>query len=97
MLTVYLFSIGIIDPIRNRKAANRAVKFIKTLPGLVAVHPNPEYTLLCFDTLDNAIRARARYTETGNQAGRYILRAKADKENGLLKVEKPVYDSKGVS
>lgn len=96
-MTVYLFSIGIIDPIRNRKAANRAIKFIKTLPGFTAIHPDIEYTLLCFDTLDNAIRARARYTETGNQAGRYILRAKADKEKGLLKVEKPVYDSQGVS
>ena len=81
-MTVYLFSIGIIDPIRNRKAANRAVKFIKTLPGLVAVHPNPEYTLICFDTLDNAIRARARYTETGNQAGRYILEAEMEQKEG---------------
>ena len=96
-MTVYLFAIGIIDPIRNRKAANRAVKFIKTLPGLVAIHPNPEYTLICFDTLDNAIRARARYTETGNQAGRYILEAQIEKEKGLLKVEKPIYDSQGVS
>ncbi len=96
-MKVYLFSIGIIDPIRNRKAANRAVKFIKTLPGLVAIHPNPEYTLICFDTLDNAIRARARYTETGNQAGRYILEAQIEKEKGLLKVEKPIYDSQGVS
>ena len=96
-MTVYLFSIGIIDPIRNRKAANRAIKFIKTLPGLVAVHPNPEYTLICFDTLDHAIRARARYTETGNQAGRYILEAEMEQKEGLLKIRKPAYDSQGVS
>lgn len=96
-MKVYTFAIGIIDPVRNRKAADRAVKFIKTLPGFTAIHPDIEYTLLCFDTLDNAIRARARYTETGNQAGRYILEAQIEKEKGLLKVEKPIYDSQGVS
>lgn len=96
-MTVYLFAIGIIDPVRNRKAADRAIKFIKTLPGFTAIHPDIEYTLLCFDTLDNAIRARARYTETGNQAGRYILEAEMEQKEGLLKIRKPAYDSQGVS
>ena len=94
---VYLFAIGIIDPIRKRKAADRAVRFIKTLPGLAAVHPNPEYTLLCFDTLDNAIKSRARYTETGNDAGRYIMEGEIEESTGTLIVKDIAFDSKGVS
>lgn len=96
-MKVYLFAIGIIDPVRNRKAANRAIKFIKTLPGFIAIHPNPEYSLLCFDTLDHAIKARARYTETGNEAGRYIMQAEMNNAEGLLTIQGVAYDIKGVS
>ena len=95
MKKLYLFAVGVIDPFRDKKAARRAVKFIKTLPGFKALHPNPEYTLLCFDTLDNAITSRARYTETGNDAGRYIMEAELDERTGTLKIQKPVYDAKG--
>lgn len=97
-MKVYVFAIGNIDPINHRKAAKRAVEFITRLPGFKAVHPhNPDGTLLCFDTLDNAIRSRARYTETGNVAGRYIMEGTVDADKGLLTIEKVAYDSQGVS
>lgn len=95
MKKYYIFAVGVIDPFRDKKAARRAVKFIKTLPGFKALHPHPEYTLLCFDTLDNAITSRARYTETGNDAGRYIMEADLDEKTGTLIVRKPAYDAKG--
>lgn len=92
-MNVFLFAIGAIDPITDKEAADRAIEFIMGLPGFVAVHPNPEYTLLCFDTLDNAITSRGIYTETGNQAGRYIMNAVIDRDT--LQVNSPAWDSQG--
>ena len=92
---VFLFAVGVIDPLKNRKEANRAITFIKTLPGFVAIHPGVDYTLLCFDTLNNAILSRGKWTETGNNAGRYIMSATMDKEEGLLTVHGPAWESQG--
>lgn len=94
-MNVYLFAVGAIDPIKHRKDAKQAVEFIKTLPGFVAIHPNLDYSLLCFDTLDNAIISRGKWTETGNDAARYIMEATIEKGKGLLTVKGPAWDSQG--
>lgn len=94
-MKVFVFAIGAIDPFQDRKAADAAVKFIKTLPGLVAVHPDREYTLLCFDTIGHAIYSWGMWTETGNGAGRYIMNAIADRKKGELLVKSAAWDSQG--
>lgn len=88
---VFTFTIGIIDPFKDRKAADWAVRFISKLPGLVGVHPDADYTILIFDTLDNAILSRARFTETGNDAGYYIMNAEIQ-DDGLLVIRSAAYD-----
>lgn len=94
-MNVYMFAIGVIDPFIDLKAADAAVTFIKKLPGFVAVHPDITYTLLCFDTLENAIKSRGIWTETGNEAGRYIMNAVIDQDKGMLTVNDPAWDSQG--
>lgn len=89
----FAFVIGVIDPFRDREAADRAVEFIKKLPGLVGVHPNADYTVLVFDTLENAITSRAIYTETGNQAAYIIMNAEIGND-GVLMIQSPAYDSR---
>lgn len=94
-MDVFTFAIGVIDPFIDRDNADRAIEIIKKLPGFVAVHPDMMCTLLCFDTLENAIISRGKWTETGNGAGRYIMNAKMEHEKGLLTVLSPAWDSQG--
>ena len=88
-MDVFLFAVGVFLP------DPATIFFLKSLPGFIAVHPSPEYTLLCFDTLENAIVSRGKWTETGEQAGRYIMNATMQPEKGLLTVKHPAWDSQG--
>ena len=94
-MKVYTFAVNAIDPFSDMKAADAAIKLIKNLPGFVAVHPDLSYTLLCFDTLENAIASRGMWTENGNEAARYIMNAVIDKGKGMLTVDGPAWDSQG--
>lgn len=88
-MKVFVFAVGAIDPFEDREAADRAVEFIRTLPGFVGVHPNMEYTLLCFDTLEHAQISRGMWTETGNVAGAHIMHGEIMQDDGTLFIGEP--------
>ena len=68
---VWTVAVGNINPIK--KTSREAVKFIKGLEGLVAVHPvYPKGTLLLFDSENNAKGARSLMEAQGIQCGRNI-------------------------
>ena len=70
---VYTVAVGNFNPLMQ--ASREAVKFIKELKGLVAVHPHyPNGTLLLFDSKANAERARKLMQAKGIQVGRNICR-----------------------
>lgn len=73
----YTISIpNIPDPIRHPIQAKKVTEFLKTLPGLVGIHPHyPEGTILFFDTVEHARFAWAKFTLEGNECGKYIMRA----------------------
>ena len=94
-MDVYVFSVGMIDLFSSQAAIDNTIGFIKKLPGFCAVHPDIMYTMLCFDTLENAITSRGMWTETGNNAARFIMNATIDHEKGMLIVKDPAWDSQG--
>ena len=70
---VWTVAVGNFNPLM--KASRDAVKFIKDLEGLVAVHPcYPNGTLLLFDSKNNAKGARNLMQAKGIQTGRNICR-----------------------
>ncbi len=71
MKKAYTVAAGNVAP--HKKASRDAVKFIKTLDGLLGVKPcYPSGTLLLFDTENNAKTARNRMDAVGIQTGRNI-------------------------
>ena len=70
---VWTVAIGNFNPFK--KESREAVKFIKDLEGLVAVHPvYPKGTLLLFDSENNAKGAKNLMEAQGIQCGRNICR-----------------------
>ena len=64
-------AVGNINPLQ--KKSRDAVKYIKTLKGLVGVQPNyPHGTLIFFDTENNAKIARNLMNAKGIQTGTNI-------------------------
>ena len=94
-MDVCVFAVGMIDLFSSQAAIDNTIGFMKSLPGFCAVHPDIMYTLLCFDTLENAITSRGMWTETGKNAARYIMKATIDREKGMLTVKSPAWDSQG--
>lgn len=93
---LFVFAVGAFDPFSMKpEEAETLVMFIKNLPGFFAIHPDVNYNLLCFDTLEHAISSRGIWTETGNEAGRYIMNAKIEGDEETLMVGSPAWDSKG--
>lgn len=85
-----------INPLKmSSQLYEAAVEKISSLPGMIAVHPDISYVLIAFDTLENAIMARGIWTESGYNAGRYIMNGRIE-DNGLtLTVISPAYDTSG--
>lgn len=70
---VWTVAVGNVNPFL--KASREAVKIIKGLNGLVAVHPHyPDGTLLLFDSENNAKGARNLMEAKGIKCGRNICR-----------------------
>ena len=70
---MWTVAVGNVNPFK--KASREAVKFIKGLEGLVAVHPvYPNGTLLLFDSQYNAKSAKNLMEVQGIQCGRNICR-----------------------
>lgn len=70
---VWTVATGNVNPFK--KEGREAVKFIKRLKGLVAVHATyPHGTLILFDDLNNAKGARNLMEAKGIQCGQNICR-----------------------
>ena len=93
-MNCYVFAVGNLpDPILQPQEAEDFVMFMKPMSGLIGVHPMfPQGTLLAFDTLDNARFARDRVTESGNQAGHYIMNAEISENLQTLTINGPALD-----
>lgn len=76
-MKAYTVAVGNVDPFNKRSVA--AVEYIKTLPGLIGVHPHyPDGTLILFDTENNAKIARNMMNAKGIQTGRNICEVEID-------------------
>lgn len=85
--TIYTFAVGNL-PMRNRRKLYQTVEYFKLQPGFIGLHPHPPRgTLLVFDTLNNAKRARNIFEDNGIQCGNYIMRGTLTDDNLNLFVE----------
>ena len=86
---VYTITTGALpDPIFHRKQAKKVAEFFKGLDGLYGISPVPHpkggtATLIAFDTLNNAKAARNLLRHEGNSVGKYIMKARVEKNGGL--------------
>ena len=91
-MRAYGFAVGQLPhPLFHPKQARRVVEFLKGLKGLKGIHPNPKAkaTMLFFEDLNDAKRARNEFIATGNAAGRYIMECETDEDWTEVKVLGP--------
>ena len=93
-MNCYCFVVGIIDPFMDNESAERAIAFIKSLPGMIAVHPDVTYTILIFDTLDHARTSRGMWTEAGQKAGP-VMRGRIEEDGQTITVIEPADNMNG--
>jgi hypothetical protein len=94
---VFILAIGSVpDPFEHPAAAKRTVEFISKLKGLVGVHPKPpEYTLLCFDSIANAVAARnmlIEFTVKSGCVGNYIMNGEISDDQQMLNIRNVAKD-----
>ena len=76
-MKAYTVAVGNFDP--RKKRSRQAVEFIKTLDGLIGVHPRPPYgTLILFDSENNAKIAKNLIEAKGIHTGRNICECEID-------------------
>ena len=95
MKNVFLFATD-INPLKmSAQHYEAAVEKISSLPGMIAVHPDINYVLVIFDTLENAILSRGIWTEAGYNAARFIMSGRIEDDGLTITVNSPAYDSSG--
>ena len=78
-MELYSVATGNVDPLNT--ASREAVKFIKSLSGLIGVHPGSNRgTLWMFDSIDHARSAKNRMDEAGITTGTNICKFKMCKD-----------------
>lgn len=76
-MKAYTVAVGNFNPLKKR--SRKAVEFIKTLDGLIGVHPcYPRGTLILFDSENNAKIAKNLMESKGIQTGTYICECEVD-------------------
>ena len=91
-MKVYGFAIGQLPhPLFHPRQAKKAAEMLKGLDGLKGVHPHPRgATMLFFEELNDAKRARNVIRGTGNAAGNNIMECEANEDWSEVRVMRPV-------
>ena len=67
---IFVLGTGVLpDPFKQPAESIATIKFISQLPGIVAIHTEPKYALLCFDSLDAAVTSHNMLTEYAELSG----------------------------
>lgn len=84
--TIFTFAVGNMP--FNPREIYKTVEYFKMQPGFIGLHPHyPRGTMLVFDTLNNAKRARNIFEDNGIKCGNYIMRGTLTADNQNLFVE----------
>ena len=91
-MKAYGFVIGRLPhPLFHPKQAKKAVEMLKGLEGLKGIHPHPRgYTMLFFDDLNDAKRARNVVRGTGNAVAVHIMECERNEDWTEIRVMDPV-------
>ncbi len=81
----FVFAIGgLPDPIFQRRHAKKVADFLTNLDGFVGIHILDRWlTMICFETYNDAVRARNKIKAEGNSVADHIMNAEIsdDKQN----------------
>lgn len=87
----YAFAIGgLPDPLLHPIQARKVRDFIVSLEGLAGMHLYDRYhTLLAFETMNQAKRARNRIRDAGNPVGNHIMNTEISEDRKMMTVLGP--------